>query len=112
MIDLNALAAERNPRAVARKKQSVLEKSGRLECKVCGDFERVYGILGHGFAECHHILPLSELPFRRETRLIDLVVVCANCHRILHRSRPVLDVERLKRIVASLRGSETAGRPA
>jgi 5-methylcytosine-specific restriction protein A len=107
------LMRERNSKAVARKKQSVLATSGRLECEVCEfDFERVYGSLGHGFAECHHILPLSELPFRRETRLVDLVVVCSNCHRMLHRSRPVLDVGSLKQVVASLRaGSEIVGSP-
>ena len=103
------LNRERNTRAVSRKKQSVLEKFGRLECEACGfDFEQVYGELGDGFAECHHIRPLAELPFRRETKLGDLAIVCSNCHRMLHRSRPVPSVESLKRLVTSLRKTATS----
>lgn len=91
---------ERNARVVARKKRRVLEEAGRLSCEVCGfDFEKTYGQLGRGFAECHHQLPLAELPFVRGTRLADLAVVCANCHRMLHKSRPVLSVHELKEIV-------------
>jgi 5-methylcytosine-specific restriction enzyme A len=70
------------------------------------DFELVYGELGSGFAECHHMIPLSELPYRRHTKLSDFAVVCANCHRLLHRSRPTLDVSSLRSLVAGMSASK------
>lgn len=88
---------ERNPSIVRRKKQKVLGETGGLACEVCGfDFKKFYGELGDGFAECHHIKPLSDLPAAKSTRLSDLAIVCANCHRILHRSRPWKTVEELR----------------
>ena len=87
---------ERSPTAVRKKKQSVLKATGKLACEVCGfDFEEAYGELGRGFAECHHRKPLSELPASKATRLKDLAIVCANCHRMLHRARSWRTVEEL-----------------
>lgn len=69
-------------------------------CMVCMfDFGKVYGVWGQDFAEVHHIEPLSEDPERvRETNpAVDLAVVCANCHRMLHRQRDlVLDLDELR----------------
>jgi predicted HNH restriction endonuclease len=62
--------------------------NGRLICEVpgCGfDFEAVYGQLGEGFAEVHHLRSLSEMDGPVLTTLADLSVVCANCHRMIHR---------------------------
>jgi predicted HNH restriction endonuclease len=90
---------ERKPRLVRRKKQSVLSASGRLACEVCSfDFVAIYGPLGDGFAECHHRSPLAALPDVTTTRLSDLAIVCANCHRMLHR-RPYYKVEQLRELV-------------
>jgi HNH endonuclease len=61
---------------------------GPLRCEVpgCGfDFAATYGSRGAGFAEVHHRVPLGESDEARETRLDDLAIVCANCHRMLHR---------------------------
>ena len=71
-------------------------------CQVCGlSFEQVYGRLGRGFAEAHHVVPLSQLDGEVKTRLEDLTTVCANCHRMLHRmSGQRGDVAKLKAIVA------------
>ncbi len=78
----------------AEKKRAVMEATGRLECEVCGfDFFETYGERGNGFAECHHKLPLSH--GTRSTYLRDLAVVCANCHRMLHRGDS-LTVEELR----------------
>lgn len=68
---------------------------GRLLCEVpgCGfEFERTYGPLGEGFAEVHHLHPLASLSAGTRVSLNDLAVVCANCHRMIHRggaSRPL-----------------------
>ena len=91
---------ERNRAAVVAKVGQVLRRDGRLSCEACGfDFLEFYGDLGRGFAECHHVVPLAEAAFIRKTRLADLAIVCANCHRMLHRSRPVLTVDSLKCLI-------------
>lgn len=77
---------ERNQTLVDKKKKAHLKKHGNLACELCGfDFEKVYGEIGKGFIECHHKVPLSELSPDTETKLDDLMVICANCHRMVHR---------------------------
>jgi 5-methylcytosine-specific restriction protein A len=91
---------ERNRAAVIAKMDQVLRRDGRVSCEVCNfDFLEFYGELGKGFAECHHLVPLAEAAFGRTTRLSDLAIVCANCHRMLHRGRPVLTVDSLKKLI-------------
>lgn len=88
---------ERNASLTAEKKAQILEAKGMLSCEVCGfDFQATYGEMGKGFAECHHITPLSELDAETKTKLSDLAVVCANCHRMLHRARPWLSISELR----------------
>lgn len=61
---------------------------GKLICEVphCGfDFAKQYGTLGEGYAQVHHLLPLSKSPKDgREIKLKDLAIVCANCHVMIH----------------------------
>ena len=74
---------ERNPnlrRKLIRKRR----KSGRLTCEICGCIERE-GQLGESMFEAHHIHPLATGQ-ERKTKLGDLVLLCANCHRMLHRA--------------------------
>ena len=90
---------ERDPRLTRRKKEQFQdEHRGRLFCEVCAfDYERSYGEHGKGFIEAHHLRPLSELP--REggrIRLADLILLCANCHRMIHRHTPWLTPEALQ----------------
>jgi 5-methylcytosine-specific restriction enzyme A len=95
---------ERKRRIVNRKKESVLKATGLLLCEACSfDFAAVYGKLGEGFAECHHRLPLAESDAEAPTRLEDLAIVCANCHRMLHRSRPMMKVEELRSVILQRR---------
>lgn len=93
---------ERDPKASAKKKASVLQETGRLQCEACGfDFAVAYGELGSGFAECHHRLPLASLGSRTGTRLADLAILCANCHRMIHKTRPLMSVDEFKRVVVA-----------
>lgn len=88
---------ERNPKLVAAKKKAVLKATGALACEVCTfDFARTYGSLGKGFIECHHTKPLSEYESAALTKLDDLAVVCANCHRMLHKQPGMLTVGELR----------------
>lgn len=73
-----------------------------LQCKACGfDFEKTYGERGRGFIEVHHIEPLSTL---NKTMKInpktDLIPLCANCHRMIHRKHDeVLSIEQLRNLI-------------
>lgn len=90
---------ERNTNLVKKKKQS----AKALCCKVCGfDFLAVYGEIGRGYIECHHTLPISEYSSERKTRLEDLALVCANCHRMLHRRRPWLSIDALSTLITKV----------
>ncbi|WP_437073185.1 HNH endonuclease [Streptomyces sp. enrichment culture] len=83
-----ALARERDPNLRARKIEHVRRRGLPLRCDICAfDFARVYGELGSGYIEVHHVTPLYVSGVR-ETRLGDLACLCANCHRMCHRSRP------------------------
>lgn len=94
-------ARERNQAIVAQKKKTAMKLHGSLACEVCGfDFAAVYGTLGNGFAECHHIQPLWQTIDERETTLDDLAIVCSNCHRMLHR-RPWHTVNELTTLLNS-----------
>ena len=68
-------------------------------CAACGfAFAEVYGDWGEGYIEVHHLEPLGDSESGRETNPeSDLVVLCANCHRMAHRRRDIaLSVEELR----------------
>ncbi|MBI5430847.1 MAG: HNH endonuclease [Nitrosomonadales bacterium] len=95
------LRRERNRTLVEAKKAAVQKAKGALCCEVCGfDFSATYGRLGEGFCEVHHLLPLSTATESVTTTLDDLAVLCSNCHRIIHRSTPMLSVAELSTVVA------------
>lgn len=83
-----ALARERDPKLRTLKIRQVRRSEQPLRCEVCDfDFALTYGDLGEGYIEVHHVTPL-HISGTRETKLDDLACVCANCHRMCHRSRP------------------------
>lgn len=94
------LQRERNHAVVEAKKAAILSSTGRLSCEVCGfDFSATYGSLGDGFCEVHHLSLLSASDESVTTTLVDLAVLCSNCHRIIHRSDPMLSVAELSVVV-------------
>lgn len=90
------LRREREPRLRKRKIDKVLKDRGLLECEVCGfEFQRIYGARGAGYAECHHTSGDTT------TRLEDLALLCANCHRMIHRGTTWLTPTELRDLVRS-----------
>lgn len=90
---------ERNNSVIKKKKQIALEEN-KLRCEICEfDFYKTYGELGKGFIECHHIIPISNYIENTKTKLNDLVLVCSNCHRMLHRKRPWLNKKDIKKLI-------------
>lgn len=72
----------------------------------CGfDFENVYGERGKQYIEVHHIKPLSELVNPESINPEkDLVVVCSNCHRIIHRKKDsILTIEQVDKLITQNR---------
>jgi len=93
---------ERDQGINRKKKEKYFKENGKLDCEVCGfDFADTYGELGKGYIECHHRIPLSELEPNSTTSLDDLALVCANCHRMLHREINTLSTESLRSILSN-----------
>jgi 5-methylcytosine-specific restriction enzyme A len=62
------------------------QTSGGLSCEVCGSTLTSYAPhLREAVFEAHHILPLSAGQ-ERKTQLKDMSLLCANCHRMVHRA--------------------------
>jgi len=71
---------ERDSKLTRLKKQNAI-KAGNYKCEVCNfSFIEFYD---EEYLECHHKIPINE--GERITKLEDLALVCANCHRMLHR---------------------------
>lgn len=64
-----------------------------------GDKMQKYGEIGTGYIEGHHTIPISDMNENRKTKIDDIVLVCSNCHRMLHRKRPWLSIDDLKEIL-------------
>jgi 5-methylcytosine-specific restriction protein A len=94
---------ERSRDLVNKRKQDAIRKTGTLACEVCRfNFAVRYGDRGRDFIECHHTTPLEMLGDGTPTKLSDLALVCANCHRMIHSRRPWLTLEELRRCLQPL----------
>jgi len=89
---------ERDSKLVRLVKSQRLEKTGELCCDVCGfDFFKVYGLIGKGFIEAHHLVPVSQLKKGDKVKVSDFALVCSNCHRMLHNKKDkLLTIKQLK----------------
>jgi hypothetical protein len=91
------LQRERNQTLVRKKKKS----AASLNCEACGfSFRQAYGKLAEEYCEVHHLVPLAEAEKLRTTRLQDLAILCANCHRVVHLRNPPCGLLELKELLA------------
>ena len=91
---------ERDRTSVENRKKQFLAKHGRLFCEACGfDFEKTFGKRGTGFIECHHTKPLDTFKSNQKTKLQDLALICANCHKMIHAKTDWLTMEELGQIL-------------
>ena len=82
--------------------------NGVICCNACNFiFEKFYGKeLGEGFIEIHHIKPVFQYEGDDTNKSIsqalqNLVPLCSNCHRMIHRKRNIiLDVSFLRNAIA------------
>lgn len=92
---------ERDPQLRKEKIKQSRKLRHSIACEVCGfDFEAAYPELGEGYVEVHHVVPLHTTGPVRNT-LDDLVLLCANCHKMIHRRQSQwLTPDQLREIVA------------
>jgi len=103
------LRRERDPALARAKREAVQAAKGRLECEACGFATKVtFPDLGGEVCEIHHRLPLGAASDAVETRLEDLAVLCANCHRAIHRTKPLLSVESFRELYFPASGALTS----
>jgi hypothetical protein len=87
---------ERSPILADAKRRAFRAENGVLRCAACSlDESQLPAMLGEACFEVHHLLPLAELQGPAITRLDDLALLCANCHRMIHRSDPMLSPSEL-----------------
>jgi len=72
-------------------------------CQACAlNFEQRYGAIGKGFIEAHHLKPIGTLeegvPVKYDVAS-DFAVLCANCHRMIHRTVDPSDLERFRELL-------------
>ncbi len=91
---------ERNPNTSKK-----VKKIRGYVCEICNfDYKKRYGEIalnkkGEPYIEAHHLVPLSNLP---EGKIItyniekDFRVLCANCHKMVHRKNPPFTIEEIK----------------
>ncbi|WP_406861153.1 HNH endonuclease [Streptomyces sp. HUAS MG47] len=109
-----ALYRERDRGLRDRKIKQARKLNQPLHCEVCTfDFGAAYGPLGAGYVEVHHRLPL-HVSGPRDTKLKDLAFLCANCHRMCHRSHEGESWRTPEELRAELRkgGGHAASDPA
>jgi predicted HNH restriction endonuclease len=94
--------AERDPRL-----RTEAVRIHGTDCAGCGfSFSRAYGAWGEDYIEIHHVVPLGDGMERLTDPATDLIPLCANCHRMVHR-RPgtCLSLSELKALITENRGA-------
>ncbi|MBI1180823.1 MAG: hypothetical protein GC201_09715 [Alphaproteobacteria bacterium] len=80
------LRRERAPGLSRAKKRSFIEQHGELSCERCHITAKSLGEYGDACIEVHHArVAVAAMDGNTRTRLSDLICLCANCHRIVHR---------------------------
>lgn len=71
-------------------------------CMACGfNFREMYGAIGEGYIEAHHLQPISE--YKGQHRDLDpakdFAVLCANCHRMIHKTDFTSSIDDFKKFL-------------
>jgi len=109
--DLEAISADwREEGSLTRVETNRYERS-RINRAICLDYygftcrgcgllmNNMYGPLGDGVINVHHIVPVSEMGSSRIIDPIkDLIPLCPNCHTIVHKESPPISPDGLRKI--------------
>lgn len=87
-------------------------KENKIFCFACKfNFEEIYGALGTGYIEIHHVKPVyayenTDINKTIQDALRNVTPLCSNCHRMIHRRRDkILLVDELVRIIEAQRNN-------
>lgn len=97
------LKQERSRALVETKRRAYRAVHGHLRCEACqlSEFALPAGI-GEGCFEVHHLVALGARQSSGLTRIDELALLCANCHRMIHRSNPMLTVAQLRSVLQTM----------
>lgn len=105
--DLSLFEGDTSLTEVERAKRNQLARMRCVEhhgysCLACGfNFAKHYGTIASEYIEVHHLFEFAASKIRREVNPItDLVPLCANCHRVAHRGKPLLSLSELRALLA------------
>ena len=79
-----------------------IKDSRGYKCEACGmTFKERYPGLDDDFIECHHKIPYSRLKEHEERSMkpSDFLILCPNCHAMIHRLPDPGDLDTLKEIL-------------
>jgi predicted HNH restriction endonuclease len=87
---------ERNQKA----RQECIRHHGD-KCFICGfDFSETYGDIAKGFIHVHHLKQLADINKEYDVNPIkDLIPLCANCHSVIHLTKPAMTIDELKKLI-------------
>jgi 5-methylcytosine-specific restriction endonuclease McrA len=92
------LKRERSTALVAYVKEEA-KSADSYRCFICSfDFAKIYGI---EYIECHHTVPIGAMKHGDKTKPEDCVLLCANCHRAVHKHNKWLSKAELHSILIS-----------
>ena len=97
---------ERNPKI----RKSLIKSriaNGKLICDICGNCSMTKNVaLEDATFEAHHLIPIS-ITNEHKTKLKNVALLCANCHRLLHRAISIekrwLSIEEARQIIGIAR---------
>ena len=70
-------------------------------CMACGfNYKEKYGEIGEDYIEAHHLIPFAELDINANlSPKKDVAVLCANCHRMIHRFEDTSNIEKFQKLI-------------
>lgn len=87
----------RNRNLVEDAKALFKSRHGQLYCEACGfSFSDSYGV---EYIEAHHVRQMASYDDEQTVSVHDLVMLCANCHRMVHIRTPPLNLEELRALL-------------
>ncbi|MFZ4604444.1 MAG: HNH endonuclease, partial [Caulobacterales bacterium] len=93
----------RQHRKIERARTDKVKAALGTRCMGCDvSLGEVYGAVADGYIEAHHLKPLSTYGAGERVVLDtrrDFAVLCANCHRVIHRMEDASDVQGLRAII-------------
>ena len=85
---------ERDPALRKAKIAAILNANGQLRCESCGLVtSEAFPGLTEDILEVHHRVALSASECAVINSVDDLALLCPNCHRAIHRTKPMMTVK-------------------